>query len=1097
MKNTKITNHRLLTVGILAVCTFFSASTSFTLPASPHILNGQVSIGQTGTTMTVTNSPASIINWGSFSIAHNEITRFVQQSPSSSVLNRVTGGDPSQIYGALQSNGKVFLINQNGILIGPTARIDVNGFIASSLNITDQDFISGRMKFTAGSMSGAVENHGIITTPTGGKVYLIGTDIKNSGIITAPNGDIMLAAGKELLLVEEINPEIAYFLNAPDNQAINLGKLAAESGRIGIYGGIVRQSGVVTADTATRDDIGRIFLKSSKETIVEAGSLTTASGIRGGMVTVQSTEGTTLVSGKIEAKGDEDGGEIRILGEQAALLNGASVDVSSISGGGGTVLFGGDYQGKNPEIQNSKAIYLDKYASIKADAIEKDNGGKVILWSDEITRIFGEITATGGLFSGNGGFVETSSKKHLEVYSAPNTAAINGKGGLWLLDPDEDITIWDSTGLNITSSSPFQPTYYGGSYLDVTVLKNYLETTGDAVVQTSYSGGGGTGVINLNSPLNLTLGAFRTLSLLAGNDINITTDISVSGAPLNLNLFAGYATGTGSVNLGIESPSTINLNGGFFNSNSYTGVTLGDLSGSFPANIVAGRITFNNLTSGNISIHQNSTMQTSSNYINIQNNAPAGWVQNGGTINAGSGSLEIYSSGVEFALGSYTNAETIFSKAFGSNGTRFFGGYIGDSSTKEIHFNTDTISIAAGGGAIYTSSDSINNEVGFSPFTEGKTVGVVAGSGDLLISQTVLDLISSPTLVIGSEPGGGYLVGNINVSGLSWSGGVRQRVAFLASGAVTGDNITSPVLGVISSGQVDLTDNSVGAVAIQSAGGGVAFRNNTGFSVVSVTGGNVNPKTITGVSSNGGNIGLRSNNGDISIESPVNAGVGSVNIKADTGSIYTGSAGAINVFAGSFYADAGGNIGGPQYAFVTQTPLWAYLHSGGSMYLTNYGAVTTALTPITSGGVTSLAAKSPLTIGYGGLTSLDNVYLTAAMSSNGSLPDNLTIDGSVISLNGAIYLKAGGRILGSGTLTAPGGIFREEGSLLNELPSSLIPVLPEPPLFLDPATKTGSALTAASEDKEDEEKEEKKKGEVKDGKAKEERTYKKENSYCN
>ena len=73
-------------------------------PVTPQVVNGAARFTQAGNLLTVTNSPNAIINWGSFSIAANEITRFVQQSASSAVLNRVVGQDPSAILGSLQSN---------------------------------------------------------------------------------------------------------------------------------------------------------------------------------------------------------------------------------------------------------------------------------------------------------------------------------------------------------------------------------------------------------------------------------------------------------------------------------------------------------------------------------------------------------------------------------------------------------------------------------------------------------------------------------------------------------------------------------------------------------------------------------------------------------------------------------------------------------------------------------------------------------------------------------------------------------------------------------------------------------------------------------
>ncbi|MGZ8269271.1 MAG: filamentous hemagglutinin N-terminal domain-containing protein, partial [Burkholderiales bacterium] len=69
-------------------------------PTGPHIVNGAVTFQRPDArTLNMTNSPGAIINWQGFSIGANEVTRFVQQSASSAVLNRVVGADVSRIYG--------------------------------------------------------------------------------------------------------------------------------------------------------------------------------------------------------------------------------------------------------------------------------------------------------------------------------------------------------------------------------------------------------------------------------------------------------------------------------------------------------------------------------------------------------------------------------------------------------------------------------------------------------------------------------------------------------------------------------------------------------------------------------------------------------------------------------------------------------------------------------------------------------------------------------------------------------------------------------------------------------------------------------------
>ena len=184
-------------------------------PLGPQVVSGQATFTTQGKTLSVTNSDRAIINWQDFSIANGELTRFIQPAATSAVLNRVIGNNPSAIYGALQSNGRVYLVNQNGIFMGPTATIDVNGLVASTLNITDGDFKAGRINFNSGPLAGKIENQGAIRTPAGGSIYLIAPDVTNSGIINAPNGDILLAAGQQVSLVESTTPEIAVVVSAP------------------------------------------------------------------------------------------------------------------------------------------------------------------------------------------------------------------------------------------------------------------------------------------------------------------------------------------------------------------------------------------------------------------------------------------------------------------------------------------------------------------------------------------------------------------------------------------------------------------------------------------------------------------------------------------------------------------------------------------------------------------------------------------------------------------------------------------------------------------------------------------------------------------
>ena len=141
----------------LVVASCFSSGLALANPTGPTVVHGTAAIQQAGNLLQVTNTPSAIINWQGFSIGTGETTRFAQQTAASAVLNRVVGQDPSAILGTLNSNGRVFLLNPNGIVFGAGSRVDVAGLVASTLNLSNQDFLAGRLNFEAGATKHAPE----------------------------------------------------------------------------------------------------------------------------------------------------------------------------------------------------------------------------------------------------------------------------------------------------------------------------------------------------------------------------------------------------------------------------------------------------------------------------------------------------------------------------------------------------------------------------------------------------------------------------------------------------------------------------------------------------------------------------------------------------------------------------------------------------------------------------------------------------------------------------------------------------------------------------------------------------------------------------
>ncbi|CAH0296654.1 Heme/hemopexin-binding protein [Massilia sp. Bi118] len=545
------------------------------LPSGPAVVNGSAGIASDGSRMTITNSANAVLNWQSFSIGAPNSVRFEQPSASSQVLNRVVGNDPSNILGSLSSNGGVWLINPHGVLFGNSARIDVAGLVASSLGISNDDFLAGRVRFdAAGLPSGQVLNRGELQTSFGGHVWLVGGSVSNEGLIRSPGGNIVLAAGKSIELVDSGAPNVAVRVAAPDNAALNLGRLLAPGGgSIDIHGGIVNQQGIVRADSVGLDAAGRVTIKARGEIQLGAGSVTSASSAgsgAGGKVLVESADGDTLVQGQVGATSAAGvGGQLHLLGRNVGVYGQALVDASGAAGGG-EVLAGGDYQGANPSVKNAAATYLGPNATVRADATGAGSGGKIVFWGDESTRIYGSIGAKGGPLGGDGGFVETSAHvldarpKHIDV------AAANGKAGTWLLDPGNVEINGDST-LEGGMSNDDVPGFSRISNRDDAIIAastivSALENGSNVTIRTG--GGSGTtqlGDIVVSSSIILPANAESSgsLTLEAHNDIVMRSGVEIrsDNKPLPVDFLADRDhNGVGSIRL--EYGANIETRGG-------------------------------------------------------------------------------------------------------------------------------------------------------------------------------------------------------------------------------------------------------------------------------------------------------------------------------------------------------------------------------------------------------------------------------------------------------------------------------------------------------------------------------------------------------
>ncbi|ASU40751.1 hypothetical protein hmeg3_22235 [Herbaspirillum sp. meg3] len=433
---------------------------------------GNATFTQNGNTLNINQTTGqAIANFTTFSIGSNAVVDISQPNSAAAFLARVTGTDPSLIYGLLKSNGTVALINQNGIMVGPGGVVDVARFIASTLNISDNDFLAGRLTFNAGATAGNVDNQGTIKTATGGSVYLIGANVSNSGVIQSPNGEILLAAGQTVQLVDTATPGVSVNVTGATGSVTNLGVITAEAGRIGIAAGLINNSGNINASSVVSEG-GRIFLRASQ-------SLTTTAS-----------------------------------------------------------------------------------SNITADGATK--GGSVVLYSDKVAYIDGNVSAQGA--PGQGGYVDTSGLKSLDVVNAPTV----GSGGTWLIDPYDLEVVSDAVanaGISTAGTGPFAVTSTGtGARIRASSISTWLSqdmnvtlaTTGDPSV-------GGDGNITINAAITKSAGAYSALTLNADGNIYVNANITSTSGRLDLNMLSNYRGISEAILSNEISGATVSLNGGVLN----------------------------------------------------------------------------------------------------------------------------------------------------------------------------------------------------------------------------------------------------------------------------------------------------------------------------------------------------------------------------------------------------------------------------------------------------------------------------------------------------------------------------------------------------
>ena len=398
--------------------------------ASPEggiVTAGQASIATRGTagasTTTITQtSQNAALNWSSFNTRAGEAVVFVQPSSSAVALNRVLGSDPTSFLGSLSANGKVFLVNPSGILFGKGASVNVGGLVASTLDISNSDFMAGRYKFS-GSSNASVVNQGSITAADGGYVALLGANVNNQGVISAQMGSVVLAGGKAMTLDVAGDGLLSVSINqgAVDALVSNGGLIQADGGKVllsaqaagALLKTVINNTGVIQAQTL-QNKAGVIYLLSDMQSgTVNVGGTLDASAPNtgnGGFIETSAAHVnvapdarvTTLAAKGLNGSWLIDPADYTIAatgGNQtgaqlSASLSSGNVTILSSNGTTGTA---GDINVNDNVSWNANSLTLNAYNNININSTMNGGAaGKLALQYGQgsVNGIFGTTPAT-------------------------------------------------------------------------------------------------------------------------------------------------------------------------------------------------------------------------------------------------------------------------------------------------------------------------------------------------------------------------------------------------------------------------------------------------------------------------------------------------------------------------------------------------------------------------------------------------------------------------------------------------------------------------------------------------------------------------------
>ena len=1049
------------------------------LPTGGAVGAGAGTITTTGSAMKVTQATQDmVVNWNTFNIGTNASVQFAQPNSSAIALNRVVTTDPSLIYGSLTANGKVFLVNPNGVLFGQNARVDVGGMVTSTLNISDADFLAGRgtgqYKFSGGG-NGSVVNLGTINAADGGYIAMLAPQVRNEGVITARLGSVVLAGGNKMTLDTSGDGliKVAVDEGAVGALASNKGLVKADGGLVymGAKGAgdlaatVVNNEGVIEARGLVARD-GKIMLVAEGGSANVGGTINASAGdatANGGEVRALAMDGTTDFNGRIEAKGGSqagNGGFVEVSGSLVKLdgtvntlaphgkggtflLDPIDIEINTVSTQGGfTLVTPGSIE---TALGTNGSVVVDATVAgtaaqggdiqINSSINSASTGSLTLTAADQITSGFGTtVSLSSGTLNLNAGLGGISTIGALNVGTL-NTNSVGSQVFVGTVTAP-------NMGLTTTGSGSVinMSTYQGGS-LSATTNNGAASITASAgsIQANSLAIGTGAGTLTSNA-------AAVTLGTVTAGSLNVTAATTINGitgansvATPTANLIAGTGIGnTQAVNLsGTTALSVQSTNGNVALNNNSTGAVTatslqtgaGDVlyaqTGGGSLSVTSGLSTNGNVTLSNAGAMTVGTVSAAAANKNVTLTTTAGGDLTVGAVTAG-GNAGVTAAGAikdDGNGGTTITANTVsLTAATGIGAT----GTMQTNSTGAITFAN------SGSGAVQITDSSststfagTNNGAAISltdtssaGFRSGAS-GISSGNGDITIKADKMAITQTV------NAGTGKVTLRTN------TGGTAVDVGSAVDTTAGTLELSATEIGQVTAAKLAIGDSAAGALNVtQNLSSPAATLHLISGATVATTGGSKITATNLAVEAGTGiNLASAAPNTVTSVAASTTTGDVFFNNSTDLtiGNAVDGVSG-IATGSGSVVLEAAGNIG--QSAAISANSLSARSTAGATgVSLTNSSnAIGTVAATAAVGGVSivnaadltvgAVAANNTVIFGQTGITAANNQAVDVSVTGAGK---TLTVSNAVTTTGtGAVTLAADDMAVNAAVSTGTG-----------------------------------------------------------------------------